>query len=242
MVWQRICMTMLAGAMASMLALPLRGDDLKKDDPKEQVPAPKGADGCGDNYRTIHTWEWVPETHMVKKTCYRHECRDVVCTVNKTQLVPEQRTKCVTCRHMVPECHEVCCTVRVCVPYTVEKCCIERRVTCKEVCTTHRRIVDRGHWECCEVPTLGSRLGRLRRHHGDCCNPCGNDCCNNHCTRTVRHWVSCKVCEEVPCKHIVRCVECVPVKKCVTCYRHECQQVMKKVTGTHSTQRTMCLQ
>jgi hypothetical protein len=249
MVWQKICMTMLAGAMASMLALPLRGDDLKKEDPKEQVPAPKGdgstgGDCCGQQYRTVSCYEWVPETHMVKKTCYRHECRDVCCTVNKTELVPETRTRCVTCRRLVPECHDVVCCERVCVPCTEERTCIEHRVTCKDVCTTTRRMVDRGHWECCEEISLRGRMQRgfdgFRRHHGDCCNSCcnscgngcGNDCCENHCypTRTVRHWVSCKVCEECPCHHTVRCVECVPVKKCVTSYHYETRQVCKKVT------------
>src|SRR5438874_12863943 len=126
MVWQRICMTMLAGAVASMLALPLRADDLKKDD-KEQVPPPKGSVGrtdggcCDQQYRTVTCYEWVPETHMVKKTCYRHECRDVVCNVTKTEMVPEQRTRCVTCRHLVPECHEEVCCVKVCVPYTEQR-------------------------------------------------------------------------------------------------------------------------
>jgi hypothetical protein len=115
-----------------------------------------------------------------------------------------------------------------------------------------KKCVDRGHWECKEVPcgpSLGDRLHHAFHNHGCCdpCNPCATSCCEP-CprTKTVKCWVPCKVWEEqkVCCKE--RVVECVPttvtvktckkVEKQVTCNVEVCRCVPECHTETYTCQ------
>ena len=83
MVWQPPRMALLAGAVASVLALTARADD----QPKAAAPAAPapvaapapmapGGDGCcGPQFRTVCVTEWVPETYTGTRTVYKAEQR-----------------------------------------------------------------------------------------------------------------------------------------------------------------------
>jgi hypothetical protein len=220
---------------------------------KEPLPAPVPAPGpggpagpgccgggggaCGPQYQTICVQEWVPEYYKTTRTtykrecvpetytAYRTECVPETYTAYRTECVPETRTRQVTHYERVCETRQVCKTVceRVCVPET--RTVMKAHWTCVPVTTYTCRTVDKGHWECREVPCdtgCGGgggflshfRGGRGRGHGGDdCCNPCPEACCPPP-TKTVRVWVSCKVTEQVPCTRMERKCEMVP--ECVT--------------------------
>jgi hypothetical protein len=133
---------------------------------------------------------------------------------------------------MVPEVRTETRTVCVCVPTVEERTVMQTYVTCKPVTHMVRRCVDRGHWECREVPCEPPHRwkGCLKRlFHRDCCDSCCEPCCPPP-TKTVRVWCPCPVWEEVPVTCMQRVCESRPVTCRVTVMRREMRQEQYQVT------------
>ena len=208
---------MLFGAVAAVAVSSARADCCNP------CPAP-----CAPAMKTITCTEYVRENFTTTRTCYKYECKQESYTAYKTVCVPETRTRCVTCYKRVPEMRTQ--TVNVCVKVP----CVEERTVMKrhwETQTCTRMVcktVDRGHWECKEVP-CGESSNWLRGlgHRRDCCNPCEPCACPR--TRTVKCWVPCREtiqCPVTTCKRVCVCVPCkVQVNVCKTVTKQECRQV-----------------
>jgi len=106
----------------------------------------------------------------------------------------------------------------------------ENQTVTTMVCKT----VDRGHWECKEVPCARKQFANWLHkccHRNDCCDSC-EPCCEPPATRTVKCWVPCKVTEQCPvtcCKRV--CVE-TPCKVKVTVCKTETRQEKFQVCCT----------
>ncbi|SRR6266545_2237203 len=189
-------------------------------------PAP-----CAPAMRTIYVNECVPETYQTQRVVYRHECRTENYTAYRCESVPVTRERVVTSYQRVcemrTEVRRTCVRVPVCEQRTVMKPCWSWQC----VTEMRTRCVDRGHYECREVP-----VHHHRRHHNDCCAPC---------TKTVKVWVPCKVteCYPVTCRkkvctmvpHVVR------VNTCRTEWReHTVQVPCWKCVPVHRTVRETC--
>jgi hypothetical protein len=227
MVWQRVRFALLAAVVVAAAALPVRAEDDKK---PEAVAAPKDAAApapCPTQYTTICVKEWVPEQYTCTKTVYKTEQVTEKYTAYKTECVEETRT--VTCNKMVPETKTVQKTVTVCVPTEEERTTMKTSYVCKQVTTMQKKCVDKGHYECKEVPcgpSVGERLHKLC-HRNSCECECAPACPK---TKTVKCWVPCPTIVEVPCTKTVR--ECVQTP--VTCK----VTVMKPVQKTENCQVT----
>ena len=156
---------LLAGVLGTTATLMARAED----------PAP--AAPCAPQFRTVCVTEWVPESYPCTRTCYRTECKQETYTAYRCESIPETRTRVCTVYNRVPEVRTVTRTVCVCVPTVEERTVMQTFVTCKPETTMVRTCVDRGHWECKEVPCEPSCRdhfkGLLHRHkHGcDSCEP-----------------------------------------------------------------------
>lgn len=197
------------------------------------APAP-----CAPAFRTVCVTEWVPENYQCTRTSYKTECRQESYTVNRCEWTCETRTRnCVTYKQ-VPEVKTVTRNVCVSVPCCEERTVMQTFVSCKPVTQIVRRCVDKGHWECREVPCPPTLCDRIK---ACCCRKsCCNDCCEPCCrTKTVRCWVPCPVVEECPVTVMQRVCECRPVtckvQTCKTEIRQEQYQVCcyKCVPETH---------
>jgi len=183
--------------------------------------------------------QYCPEQVPVTRTTYKVECRQEAYTAYRCEWVPETRP----CTRTVlrPVCETVNETRTVCVkiPVVEQRTCMTTRWVRKPVCETERKMVDRGHYECREVPAPKT----LR----DCfASLCGkkNDCCEAPRTVSKRVWVPCWVCEErqvMKCKMVCEQVpHTVCVRTCktemrtevvpVTRYRCVAEQVTENVT------------
>jgi hypothetical protein len=241
MVWQRSVFVIAAGLVAAAAA----------------VPAQAGHHGCCPttccNSSPCCNTEWVSQPYTCTRTCYRTECREETYTAYKCECYPETRTRTCTVWKTVPETRTVTRAVCVCVPTVEERTVMQQCVSYKPVTTTCRRCVDRGHWECRQVPCgcdngcnrghrLGGWLKRCFHRNGCCdngCNPCHsgcNSCCNTCCQpccqpmKTVRCWVPCPTWEEYPVTCCQRVCECRPVTCKVTVYHTETRQEQCQVT------------
>jgi hypothetical protein len=202
MVWQRLRLALLTGAILATAGITVRAGDCC-------APAPC-ATPCAT--KKVCVKEWVPETYQCKRTVYKTECKEEEYTAYKCETVPETKTR--TVYKTVQETQTVTREVCKCVPVVEEKTVMQNHVTCKPVIKTVQKWEDHGHYECKEVPcgpSLADRLKKCFRHKNDCCEcePCPK-------TKTVKCWVPCKVC----------------VEKQVTCYERVCEQrpVVCKVT------------
>jgi hypothetical protein len=199
--------------------------------------APAGdCGGCAPATRTISVTEWVPEHYQACRTVYKQECVQEKYTGCRTECTAETRTCQVTVYKSVCETHNECRTICKCVPYCEDRTVMKQVWTCTPETTYTHKCVDKGHYECREVPcgpTLSERFHKLC-HRNKC-----NECCESACeceaprTRTERVWVSCKVDECVPCTHMVRHCTCVPTVEHVTCYKHVSEQVTVPVSCFH---------
>jgi hypothetical protein len=179
---------------------------------------------CAPAMRTIYVTECVPQTYTTTRTVYRTECRTEPYTAYRCESVPEVRERVVTTYQRVAECRPEVRRYCVSVP-----CCEERTVMkpCWSTVTEtvmRTRCVDRGHYECREVPV--HRVSLHRRHHGDCCDPCPPP----PCTRTVKVWVPCKVTECYPVTHCKRVCTMVPTVVKVNTCRQEWREQTVNVT------------
>jgi hypothetical protein len=195
----------LASACVAAAALPARADDCA-------APAT----------RTVCCTEWVPETYQGTRTVYKTECKEEKYTAYRCECVPETRVSTVTVMKPVMETQ----TVMKCVCENVQ--CVEQRthmkkcVSYQQVTTMCRKCVDKGHYECREVPCGPSLCDQLKKcfHKSDCCE---QPACPR--TKTVKVWVPCKVWVETPVTKCKKVVTCVPV----TCNVTVCKKVYKQV-------------
>ena len=255
MIWRiRIALltsVVMASAFCAVRADDKPVDDKdKKDTPAEKKAEPiappatpptampsAGASDCGGGYRTICVTEWVPECYKTtrtvyktecvpeKYTAYKSECVPEKYTAYKNECIPEQRTRNVTHYERVCETRPVCKTIceRVCVQE--ERTCYKTHYTCVPVTTYVCKTVDKGHYECREVPCsqglFSHRGGLFGGHKHDCCDSgcgCADTCCAPP-TKTVQVWVPCKVTEQVPCTKMERKCETVCEKQMVNVWK-----------------------
>jgi hypothetical protein len=219
MFWLRYRLGLLVGVLALGAATSARADD--KAPAAQAAPA---ADPCTPMVKCI---EWVPEQYTTKRTVYRTEYKQETYTAYRCESVPETKTYNVTVCKQVPETRTETRRVCVSVPTVEEREVMQTFVTCKPVTTTVRKCVDKGHYECREVPCHEGCLAKLCRKKscGDCCEPC----CPPP-TKTVKVWVPCKVWEEVPCTKMERVCETRPVKCKVTVCKTEVREEKYQVT------------
>jgi hypothetical protein len=219
MLWKRIRIALLAGALVATTALSARAQDEKKDEKKdeikrEEIKAPKeegqpitphAAAPCAPPMQKVCVTEWVPETYQTKRTVYRTECREETYTAYRCETVMEKRVR----------------TVCVSVPHLETRTVMRTHWTCRPVTTVERKCVDRGHYECREVPCEPGLMDRLRKcfKKNDCCA----DCCPPP-TKTVKVWVPCMVWEERPVTRMERVCEQRPETITVTVCRTETRQ------------------
>ena len=214
MLWQRIRIALLTGALVAMTGLVALGGEEDKDKPKaEPIGPPAGAKVAAPPAHTCTIWvnEMVQEQYPCTRTVYTKECRTEEYTAYKTECIPEVRTHMVTTYkkvcETVNEMRTLCENVNVCEERTVMKTC----TVCKPVVHVTRKCEDHGHYECKEVPCGPSLSERLHKtfHHNDCCDPC-NPCCEVVKTKTVKCWVPCPVWVEKCCTKMERVTECHP--------------------------------
>jgi len=253
MIW-RIRIALLTSVVMASAFCSIRADDNaaaddkdkpaaeKKDDKDKKEPiappvappvAAPMAGACGSpcgapSYQTVCVTELVPEYYKTTRTVYKRECVPEKYTAYKTECIPETRTRNVTHYERVCETREVTKTVceRVCVQE--ERTCYKQNWTCVPVTTMVCKTVDKGHYECREVPCSEGFMSRMRHsggglfgghHHGDECGcGCETTCCAPP-TKTVKVWVSCKVTEQVPCTKMERKCETVCEKKMVSVWK-----------------------
>ncbi len=215
MVWQRLRLALLTGAILATAGITVRAGDCC-------APAP-----CAPATKKVCCKEWVPETYQCQRTVYKTECREEEYTCYKCECVPETRTR--TVYKMVQETKTEMRTVCKCVPVTETRTVMQTHVTCKPVTKMVKKWEDHGHYECKEVPCGPSLRDRLRKcfHRNNCCDSC-EPCCVK--TKTVKCWVPCKVCVETPVTCYERVCEQRPVTCQVTTYKTVSEQVPVKVT------------
>src|SRR4051794_2513882 len=134
MIW-RIRIALLTSMVAIAALCPVRADDKPGDDKKEPPPVTDKKDdkkepiappvvgpggpggGCGPTYQTVCVTEMVPEYYKTTRTTYKRECVAERYTANRTECIPEVKTRQVTHYERVCETRDVCKTVceRVCV-------------------------------------------------------------------------------------------------------------------------------
>ncbi len=190
----------------------------------EEAPAAAAAP-C---MRTICERICVPETYTATRTVYDRVCKEEKYTTYRCEYVPQQQTRTCTVYRMVSETKPVTRTVWDCVPTVENRTVMQQRVTCQPCTVTVRKCVDRGHYECCEVPCGPSFSDRLKK-----CFRKKNDCCCEPCcvrTKTVRKWVPCPTIEEHQCTVMKRVCESVPVTCQVTVNKMVARQVTENCT------------
>jgi hypothetical protein len=203
MIRQQLRVALLAGSLVAAAALTARADDAP-----QPAPAAPAADPCTPQYRTVCVNEWVPETYQTTRTVYERVCREEKYTAYRCESVPETRTRAVTTYRQVPEVKEVVHQVCVCVPAVEQRTVMKTQWTCVPETRVVRKCVDKGHYECQEVPCGPSFWERLHKLcHRSCCDECCEPCPVR--TKTVKVWVPCPVWEE----------------HCVTCMKRVCQQI-----------------
>jgi len=196
---------LLAGSLIAASALTARAED------------PKPADPCAPQYRTVCVKEWAPEKYETTRIVYERVCREEKYTAYRCECVAETKTR------------QVC----VSVPVVEERTVMKSHWTCVPETKVVRKCVDKGHYECKEVPCGPGFLERLRE-----CFRC-KDCCEDHCepcpvrTKTVKVWVPCPVWEEKTVTCMKRVCEKIPVKCPVTV----CKTQVKAQTYTCMVQK-----
>lgn len=236
MIWQRLRLALMTSVVLAAAQGAVWADDAKDDDDddatveKVDKPAEKKADACPT--RKICVQEWVPEWYETTRTCYKSETVQEKYTAYKYVDSTEKRTR--TTYKYVPTTCEVEKTICKMVPCVEERTVYEKVPVCKPCTYTVRKCVDKGHWECKEVPCGPSLLDRLhsfKKSCGNSCDPCAQTCCEQPCrTKTVRVWCPNKVWCEETCTKMVKSYECVAKKCSVTV----CKPTYAKVKCTQT--------
>jgi hypothetical protein len=211
MIWQHVRFAVLAGGILAVAGVSARADDC--------APAPAPA----PQFRTVCVNEWVPEKFEKVVTVYKQECVQEKYTAYRCETVPETKTRTVTYYENVPVEQEVVKKVCVRVPVVEERTVMEKHWVCQPETRVVRKCVDKGHYECREVPCGPSLHDRMHKflHHKDCCD----DCCEQPCrTKTVKCWVPCPTWEE----HTVTCMKRVCESRPVTCKVTVCKTEVRE--------------
>jgi len=101
----------------------------------------------------------VPEWYETTRTCYKSETVQEKYTTYKYENATEKRTR--TVYKQVPTTCEVEKTICKMVPCVEERTVYEKVAVCKPCTYTVRKCVDKGHWECKEVPCGPSFMEKL---------------------------------------------------------------------------------
>lgn len=245
----------LAGVAAAMLPMAASAFGGKKKKQADDCCAPVATDCCAAPVAdcggcapacapaapaTIKVQKWVDQVTQEPRTTYKHETKCETYTAYKTETYQEPVTSTITVNKIVCETVMECRTKCVKVPVWEDK--ITTKSSWKTVCYTEMKSkkVDKGHYECQEVPVREGFCARFKKK-----DPCA---CDAPKTELKKVWVPCmveecypvtkskreKVCEQV-CEKVCTyrnetVTEMVPVvkKKCVP----ECQTVTKMVCKT----------
>jgi hypothetical protein len=238
MIWQQIRVAVLAGGILAATALTARAQDSKPaaapmpslkpaptaatPAPAMAAPAPMASDCCGPQYRTVCVNEWVPETYEKTITVMKKECVQEKYTAYRCESVPETRQRTCTVYEKVPEVVERVRHICVKVPVVEERTTMEKHWVSVPECKVVRKCVDKGHYECKEVPCGPSMHEKMHKWlHKDCCEECCEPCPK---TKTVKVWVPCPTWEE----HTVTCMKKVCEMRPVTCKVTVCKTEMKE--------------
>lgn len=122
--------------------------------------------------RKVIVKECVPETYQVKITTWDTEMVDQTVRVPRKVMVEETRMRPVIDTEWVTEMRECRRTVVDCVPTEETRTVYRKVTTCQPVTTIKRTVVDNGHWECVEVPTLCHQI----KEHFRAKHPCKKGC------------------------------------------------------------------
>jgi hypothetical protein len=239
MIRQQIRVALLAGSLVAATAWTARADEAP-----QPAPAAPAADPCAPQYRTVCVKEWVPETYQATRTVYDRVSREEKYTAYRCETVPETKTRTVTMYRQVPEVKDVVRHVSVCVPVVEERTVMKAHWTCVPETKVVRKCVDKGHYECKEVPCGPTLMDRLRKcfHRKDCCE----DSCEPVRTKTVKVWVPCPVWEEHTVTCMKRVCQHVPEKCQVTVYKthikeEKCQVTCYKCVPETKTETYTCM-
>src|SRR5262249_51342816 len=145
MVWQRLRLALLTGAILATAGITVRAGDCCA--PAPCAPATKK--GC--------VKEWGPESYQTTRTVCKIEQRQETYTAYRTETVPETRTRTVTVNKLVQETVTKTRQVCVTVPVVEERTVMQTHVSYKPVTKMVSKWEDHGHYECKEVecgPTL----------------------------------------------------------------------------------------
>jgi hypothetical protein len=237
---RQLRVALLTGTLLAATALTARAEEGCQ-------PAPAApAAPCAPQFCTISVTERVPENYETTRTTYERVCRQEKYTAYRCECAPETRTRTVCVYHKVPEVKEV--VRRVCcghVPVVEERTVMKTQWTCVPETRVVRKCVDKGHYECKEVPCGPSCWDRLRK----LCRR--NDCCEEACepcprTKTVKVWVPCPTWQERTVTCTRRVCQHIPVKCQVTVckpqYREErCQVTVCKCVPELKTETYTCM-
>jgi hypothetical protein len=248
MIRQQIRVALLAGSLAAATALTARAGDCCQPAPAAPAaPCPAApAAPCPPQYRTVCEKVWVPETYQTTRTVYERVCRPEKYTAYRCECFPVTQTRTVPVCRQVPEVKEVVRRVCVYVPCVETRTVMKTQWACVPETRVVRKCVQKGHYECKEVPcgpSCWERLAKLCHRRKGCCE----EQCEQPCqvrTKTVKVWVPCPVyenrtvtCMKRVCQHIpVQCqvTVCKPQfreEKCqVTCYRTVTEMRTETVT------------
>jgi hypothetical protein len=211
MVWQRVRFVLVAGVLMAGAAVSARAED-------QAAPAPAT--------QTVTCTEWVPEQKQCTRTVYKTEYKQETYTAYRCECVPESRTYNVTVYKQVQDVKTVTRNYCVCVPTVEERTVMRAHVTCVPETKMVRKCVEKGHYECKEVPVCHPIKDCFKKLcHNDCCEPC----CPPP-TKTVRVWVPCPVYKECPVTCMKRVCEYRPEKIKVCVNKMETRQEQCQVT------------
>jgi hypothetical protein len=225
MLWHRVRFALLAGVLASGAVVTARADEGGQPAGSPAAPPVAHSAPCT---RTVTCTEWVPEQYPCTRTVYKTEYKQETYTAYRCESIPETKTYTCTVYKQVPEVRTETRMVCVTVPTVEERTCMQTFVTCKPVTHIVRKCVDKGHYECREVPCAPKHhwLKKLcSRHHDDCCEPC----CPPP-TKIVKVWVPCPVWIETPVTRMERVCETRPVTVKVTVCKTHWQPQQYQVT------------
>lgn len=215
MFWKRTRLALLASFFMATTANVVRAEEAKP------VTAPAT--------RTVSYKVLVPEYYETTRIVNKQQCVEEKYTAYKCENVKEERTRTCNVNRIVNEMKEETRTVCEWVKTCEERTIMKKVTTCKPVTCTVKKCVDKGHWECKEVPCGPSITDRLKGLLGKFKK---NDCCETKCedacapkTKTVKCWVSNKVWEECKVTKMEKVTECVPTKVNV----QVCKKVQKQV-------------
>ncbi len=231
MILCRVRKFLIAAVLLAVAPLMARAEEaaqgVKTAPPASPTPAvvSSSSGACGGTM-TVKVCEMVPVVKDVTRTVYKPVTKEVMVTEYTTQMVQEVKTKTYTEYKRVTETVMKPVTKTIKVPVTECRTEMHSRWKLESYTTYKTKTVDKGHYECREVPAGPGLFDRLCSKKCDPCNPCGS--CNT-CPKmkTVKCWVPCCVTECVPVckKKLVK--ECYPVTKQVCTYK--CQTVTEMV-------------